>query len=74
MINQKIIGCLRCGNWYENPVPPVTDPKGNLEIATVEWCADCNALCMSLVHRGSSAYDIVVKLKGAKDAMAEQWG
>ena len=48
--------CLRCGRSFENPVPEITNPGGNTEIATDEYCADCNRLVMSLVNRYSSAY------------------
>jgi len=48
--------CRRCGREFTNPVPEVTDPSGNKEIACVEWCSDCNALAMSILFRWSSAY------------------
>jgi len=48
--------CLRCGREFENPVPEVIDPEGGKEIATSEWCSDCNKLVMSIVFREVSAY------------------
>lgn len=48
--------CRRCGREFSNPVPEVTYPEGIHEIACDEWCADCNALAMSIVFRESSAY------------------
>ncbi len=48
--------CRRCGREFDNPVPEITRPDGNPEIATSEWCADCNALIMTVVHRESTAY------------------
>lgn len=57
--------CLRCKKEFENPIPPITNTKGVEEIATVRWCADCNALTMSVLYRGGSAYDILpTKRKG----------
>lgn len=56
--------CLRCGRDYEDPVPSVTNPDGqSTEIATREWCPDCNRIAMMAVRRHSSAYF----LKGAVD-------
>jgi len=57
--------CRRCGRPVNNPVPEVTHPEGNYEIATEEWCADCNALTMSVVFRGISAY----RLEKLKDPL-----
>lgn len=48
--------CLRCGRPFDNPVPDVTYPEGNPEIACSEWCSDCNTLAMSVVFRESSSY------------------
>lgn len=48
--------CRRCGAEYDSPVPEVTYPEGNHEIATTEWCDNCNALIMSVIFRESSAY------------------
>lgn len=49
--------CLRCGRKYENPVPETANSEGTVrEIATVEWCSDCNRLAMSVVFRDRSAY------------------
>lgn len=48
--------CLRCGRKYETPFPEVVIPDGRMEIASEEWCADCNRLAMTLVFREISAY------------------
>lgn len=49
--------CLRCGCEYDNPVPSETNPESaNTEIATVEWCSDCNRIAMMAVFRQSSVY------------------
>ena len=56
--------CLRCGNEYDDPVPPVTHPDGIMEIASKLWCGDCNALTMSIIYRNSSAYRILL-IKGS---------
>jgi len=48
--------CRRCGREFDNPVPEVTHPEDNREIASVECCADCNTLIMSVIFRGISAY------------------
>lgn len=48
--------CRRCGREFDNSVPEVTYPKGIHEIATSEWCAECNVFTMSIVFRESSAY------------------
>lgn len=48
--------CKRCGKEYEDPYPEIVGEGVNYEIATLEYCADCNALVMTLVHRESSAY------------------
>lgn len=50
--------CLRCGREFENPVPPVVNPEGGREIATSEFCADCNKLIMSVVFRDATAYRV----------------
>lgn len=50
--------CRRCGREFDNPVPEVTYPKGLHEIATSEWCAECNVFTMSIVFRESSAYKV----------------
>ena len=54
--------CLRCGKEFNNSVPKITNSKGFTEIATNEWCSDCNNLCMNLVFREGTAYK--VKLLG----------
>jgi len=48
--------CFRCGRGFTNPVPEVTDPTGNREIACKDWCSDCNCLVMSVIFREISAY------------------
>lgn len=48
--------CLRCHREYETPFPEVVRPGGWEEIATEEWCADCNKLAMSVIFREISAY------------------
>lgn len=48
--------CLRCERKFDNPVPEVTYPEGYHEIACIEWCADCNALTVAVIFRGSTAY------------------
>lgn len=48
--------CRRCGRDFTTPIPDIVNPQGNLEIACVEWCAECNALAMSIIFRESSAY------------------
>ncbi len=51
--------CLRCGKEFSNPIPPVTNPEGYTEIATDLWCADCNALVMTVLSRGRTAYQMM---------------
>lgn len=61
--------CRRCGREFTNPVPEVTIPTGNKEIACREWCPDCNCLTMSIVYRESTAYRkerLYDPLKGGK--------
>ena len=48
--------CKRCGAEFSDPVPEVSVPEDNTEIACSEWCAGCNAFVMSIVFRESSAY------------------
>jgi hypothetical protein len=66
--------CARCGREYENPVPSVTNPEGNItEIAASEWCSDCNRIAMMAVFRQSSVYfkkGATDPLKGGQDASA----
>lgn len=50
--------CLRCDKEFDNPVPEVTVPNGRHEIATSEWCAECNAFTMNVVLRWASAYKV----------------
>lgn len=50
--------CLRCGRAFSNPVPEVTHPEGIHEIATHEWCTDCNIFAMNILFRWSSAYRV----------------
>ncbi len=48
--------CKRCGREFSNPIPEITEPEGHREVASAEWCADCNSFAMSIVFRNSSAY------------------
>lgn len=59
--------CLRCGMYfgqydtegdyyYVNPYPPIVNPAGNPEIASDEYCPDCNAEVMFYIYRQGSAY------------------
>lgn len=48
--------CVRCGTEFDNPVPEVTNPAGNTEIACNGWCPACNAFAMAIAFRFSSAY------------------
>lgn len=48
--------CKRCGKEFSNPIPEVKNPDGIREVATVECCADCNALIMWVLYRDRSAY------------------
>ena len=50
--------CLRCGKEFENPMPEITVSDGYKEIASVLYCASCNAFVMSVLFRDRSAYDI----------------
>ena len=62
--------CLRCTKEFEKSVPKVTNPKGVKEIATREYCAECNAFVMSILYRGNSAYDILPsKREGDRDGI-----
>ena len=62
--------CKRCGREFDNPVPEVTYPEGIHDIATKEWCADCNALTLTVLFRESSAYrklPLHDPMKGGRD-------
>jgi len=48
--------CNRCRKPYTNPYPPTKNPGGVIEIATTEFCADCNAHVMHVLFRQNSAY------------------
>lgn len=50
--------CKRCGKDFTNPVPPITNPDGDTEIACVEWCPDCNRFVMNIIRRWSTAYAV----------------
>ena len=50
--------CLRCGRGFTNPVPEVTSPGSDPEIACKEWCAECNLFTMNIIRRWSTAYKI----------------
>ncbi len=41
-----------------DPVPKSRSSGDNFEIASKNWCPDCNALTMGLIFRGSTAYTI----------------
>jgi hypothetical protein len=48
--------CRRCGVKFTDPCPVVTNDEGIPEIASMEWCADCNQYVMNIVFRYGSAY------------------
>lgn len=49
--------CLRCYMSFEESVPDKVNKEGiNEEIATTDWCKDCNSIAMSVVYRQASAY------------------
>ena len=48
--------CVRCGAFFDTPVPVVTNPDGIREITCGEWCAPCNAFTIRLVNRRSSCF------------------
>lgn len=48
--------CRRCGKEFTNPIPEVTVPEGDPEIACAEWCADCNRYAMNIIRRWATAY------------------
>lgn len=48
--------CRRCGTEFTDPRPIVTNDEGIPEIASKEWCADCNKYVMNVVFRHNSAY------------------
>lgn len=50
--------CKRCGKEYKTPYPVAENVGGVLEIATKEWCADCNALTMYVLFRDRCAYNL----------------
>ena len=52
--------CLRCNKEFDNPVPEVTNvsPHAITEIATEDWCSDCNRLTMNLMFREATAYKV----------------
>lgn len=50
--------CKRCNKEYSNPYPVAEKIGGILEIATKEWCADCNALTMYILFRDRSAFSL----------------
>ncbi len=65
--------CRRCGVEFDDPVPENSIPSGNTDIASAEWCADCNTFVMSVVFRESSVYrkgkgELFDPLKGGKHA------
>lgn len=52
--------CLRCGEEFTDPVPPETNPEGEItEIMSSHWCANCNALGNSVLFREQAAYQIL---------------
>ena len=52
--------CLRCGEEFTDPVPKVTNPEGEMtHIASEDWCANCNAICSSVLFRERSAYQVL---------------
>jgi hypothetical protein len=50
--------CRRCGVEFTDPRPVVTNDEGIPEIASIEWCADCNQYVMNVVSRHNSAYKV----------------
>jgi len=64
--------CLRGGKEYNNPIPEVSNPEGIKEIATREWCSDCNALTMAVIFRRSSAYRIPLRKLPEKSSQQPQ--
>lgn len=62
----RAMNCLRCGKEFENPVPEVTNisQTANSEIATSDWCADCNRLAMNVVFRESTFYKVKARVLG----------
>ena len=48
--------CKRCGRLYTCPDPPIVSDGEVTEIATTDWCADCNAYVMTVLYRGRSAF------------------
>lgn len=50
--------CRRCGREFTDPVPEVTTPSGNREIACVEWCPGCNTFVMNVIFRWNTAYAV----------------
>ena len=61
--------CRRCGREFTESEPPVAKPEGIREIATVEWCADCNAFAMYILYKGRLAYRSPRIVKIDKDAL-----
>lgn len=51
------VKCRRCSKEFDNPYPAPVRP-GNIEIISLEMCADCNARVAGAVIRHSSAYFI----------------
>ena len=41
---------------FTSPIPEITWPDGEREIACAEWCANCNAYTMTVIFRDGSAY------------------
>ncbi len=50
--------CKRCDKKYKSPFPLAQNVGGFLEIATKEWCANCNAFVMHIIYRDRSAYNL----------------
>lgn len=65
--------CRRCGAGFTNPVPEVTVPGGDPEIACVEFCAECNVFVMNITRRWATAYavdpkELVDPVRGGRNA------
>jgi len=61
--------CLRCGEEFTDPIPKVTNPEGEItDIATNDWCSNCNAILSSVLFRERSAYQVLM-LKSTRGAL-----
>jgi len=69
--------CKRCGDYYEDPTPTITNPKtSNDEIATAEFCAKCNRAVMMYTARDRSSFfdkNMVDPMKHGAPIIEETW-